>query len=107
MVRLSAAVVVSLAGVAMELAADVVVPNTLATTAGGGAYTGPLATSLRTYQWLIHSDQLTGMVGMDLTGIAYRLLPAASAAWPTADLTYTSYDIYLSVGVAPADRSLT
>ncbi len=87
--------------------AQTVVPNANATAAGGSTFLGPLANSARTYQFLIHSDQLTALVGQNLTGIALRIPASASAAWPSAVATYTSYDIYLSESVAPASRSLT
>ena len=63
--------------------------------------------SARTYQWLIAESELTAYVGQDLTGIAMRLPTSATSAWPTADASYTNFDIYLSGSVDPASRSLT
>lgn len=84
-----------------------VVPNANATAAGTGTFLGPFANSARTYQLLIHSDQLTGFVGQNLTGLTWRTTAAATVAWPAATTTYADYDIFLSTSVAPADRSLT
>ena len=84
-----------------------VVPTAFAATAGGGTFLGPLSNAQRTYQLLIHSDQLTALVGQNLTGITFRLLPSATANWPAADAAFTAYDIRLSESVAPADRNLT
>lgn len=84
-----------------------VAPNSGAAAAGNGTFLGPFANAGRTYQLLINSNQLTNLVGLPLDGLTFRLPTAATAAWPTADVTFTSYDIYLSESVAPADRSLT
>lgn len=101
----SSAVLLLIGGAQAQLVQ--VVPNDRATVAGGATFLGPLANSGRTYQWLIADTELTSLVGQQLSGITYRLGTSASSAWPTADVTYTNYDIYLSPGVAPAARSLT
>ncbi len=84
-----------------------VVPNGYDVLNGGGTFLGPLANAGRTYQWLIRADQLTAHVGRILKGFTYRAPSGTTAAWPTADVTYTNYDIRLSDSVLPANRSLT
>ncbi|MCX8524071.1 T9SS type A sorting domain-containing protein [Chryseobacterium formosus] len=71
-----------------------------------GSFLSPLANSARTYQMLIDDTQLTPLVGKYLNSISFRLLASASAPWPAADATFSSYQIYLSNGVDPANRQL-
>jgi hypothetical protein len=84
-----------------------VVPPAYATTAGTAGFLGPLANSQRTYQLLIHENQLTSIVGKEIKALTWRLLPSAAANWPAAEVTFTNYDIYLSESVPPANRSFT
>lgn len=84
-----------------------VVPPAYTNTPGTGTFLGPLANSQRTYQLLIHEDQIAGLVGLDFTALSWRIPASATVDWPPSDATYTDYDIYLSGSVAPADRSLT
>ncbi|MCB9841236.1 MAG: hypothetical protein H6809_06275 [Phycisphaeraceae bacterium] len=100
-----AALIVALA--ASSAALGVVVPNDRDGVAGNGSFLSPLAASARSYQMLIHADELAALVGQDITGLSFRLLPSASAAWPAADTTYLNYDIYLSDCVDPSLRSTT
>lgn len=84
-----------------------VVPNAFENTPGTGTFLGPLANAQRTYQWLIQASQLTGLVGKNLTGFKMRIPTSSTADWPTSDVTFTNYDVYLSGSVEPANRSLT
>lgn len=84
-----------------------VVPSNYSGTAGGASFLGPLSASQRTYQMLIHDSLLSGMEGMDLKAITFRLLPSATVNWPAADVSFTNYDIYIGAGVDPALRSFT
>jgi hypothetical protein len=84
-----------------------VIPPNYVSTAGGASFLGPLATAPRTYQLLIRDSILTGMVGQELKGISWRLLPSAGSNWPASTVTFSSYDIYLSASVPPENRSLT
>lgn len=84
-----------------------VVPNAFENVDGPSSFLGPQAIGARTYQLLIHESQLTDLVGLQLTGLTWRLPDNATAAWPAQDATYSNYDIYLSQSVDPADRSLT
>lgn len=84
-----------------------VVPPAYENTAGTGVFLGPLTSSQRTYQLLMDESLLTDLVGLDLTGISWRLPASAVDDWPIADQTFDNYDIYLSESVDPGDRSLT
>lgn len=86
---------------------ETVLPGGYESTAGNTGFNGHLATAQRTYQWLIHADQLTSLVGHDLSGIAFRSVSGAATAWPTAAVDIASYDLRIGEGVAPANRSLT
>ena len=74
---------------------------------GTATFTGPLANTARTLQFLIHDTLLTDLIGKELTGISWRLPTSATVVWPATDATYTGYDIYLGESVTPAARSLT
>lgn len=87
--------------------AFVVVPNTYSAIAGTGTFLGPLSNAPRTYQFLINANQLTAFIGSHITALALRIPTSSTADWPTSDVTFTNFDIYLAQGVAPADRSLT
>lgn len=84
-----------------------VVPNAYATTNGNVSFLGPLSNAARTYQLLIAGSELTDLVGKSLISLSFRNLSSATSAWPTSDVTFTNYDIYLSGSVNPADRSFT
>ncbi len=84
-----------------------VVPTGFEKVSGPTAFTGPHAIGARTYQLLIHESQLTNLVGLELTGLTWRLPSSGSSDWPSQGINYANYDIYLSGSVDPADRSLT
>ncbi len=84
-----------------------IVPPAYENTAGTTSFLGPLANSPRTYQMLIKSTQLTGLIGMNLNALSFRLPANASADWPVADYSISNYRIYLSESVDPSNRSLT
>jgi hypothetical protein len=102
---LVAGLVMGMAGSAAG--SDVVVPLGYDVQAGGGSFLGPLSTAARRYQMLIHEDQLVGVVGQSLTGLAVRPLPSATVAWPANTVNMTDYTIHLGPSVAPELRSLT
>src|SRR5690554_219353 len=83
-----------------------VVPNGYENTNVGGTFLGPLANGARSYQLLVHENQLTDLIGQNITGISFRSAGGASTTWPANLTTYNDYDIYLSEGVAPANKSL-
>lgn len=84
-----------------------VVPSNYSGVAGGASFLGPLSNAQRTYQMLIHDTLLSGMEGMDIKAITFRLLPSAVANWPAADVSFTNYDIYIGEGIDPAQRHFT
>ena len=84
-----------------------VLPTDYTSTPGTATFLGPLYTAGRTCQLLIHEDQLVGIVGKEIHAISWRLPTSATVEWPASDITVSNYDIYLSPGVTPADRSLT
>ncbi len=88
-----------------ELPALNVVPPAYSNAPGTATFTGPLASTPRTYQLLIHANQLTALVGMSLNAITFRLPVSSTTGWPASDASCTNYDIYLSGSVDPANRS--
>ena len=96
-------IMVSLTGRTQTL----VVPNAYTSTGGPSTFLGPLANTPRTYQLLVEETQLTSAVGRRITAISWRIPSSATADWPTAEVVFTSYDIYLSGSVTPANRSFT
>lgn len=88
-------------------ASTTVIPNSYAALGGTGAFTGPFSTAARTYQWLINANQLTTMVGNNIISLAMRIPTSSVANWPTSDVTYSNFDIYIGPGRAPASKSLT
>lgn len=84
-----------------------VVPPEYETSPGTATFLGPLYTGARTYQLLIHEDELTTLVGKDIQALSWRIVPSASSNWPPSDVTITNYDLWLSGSVTPADRDLT
>jgi len=90
-----------------DIQATEVIPNAYTSTTGTATFTGPLANTPRTYQLLIQNTQLTALVGHNLTAISWRLPANATSNWPAADVSFASYDIYLSASVEPIKRSLT
>lgn len=84
-----------------------VVPSNYENAPGTGVFIGPLASTARTYQLLMHESLLTGLVGLELTGLTFRIPANATVPWPASDAFYSNYDIYLSNSVDPSARSLT
>ncbi|HRE41800.1 MAG TPA: T9SS type A sorting domain-containing protein [Ignavibacteria bacterium] len=84
-----------------------IIPNNYAMTPGTAGFLGPTANAARTYQMLIHQDQLTGMVNQYVTSLTFRIPTSATEDWPVSDVTFNSYDIYLGTSVPPSQRSLT
>lgn len=84
-----------------------VIPPEYSTIGGTATFIGPLASTARTIQFLIHDSLLTDFVGLELQGLSFRLPVSATTNWPAAEVTYPSYDVYLSGSVDPSARSLT
>lgn len=84
-----------------------IVPLAYASTPGNTVFVGPLGNTPRTYQLLINSNQLTGMVGQYVTAIAMRIPTSSTSAWPVSDVIYNNFDIYLAESVLPSQRRAT
>ncbi len=84
-----------------------VIPPEYASAGGNVTFTGPAASGARTYQLLIHDTLLTAVRGRKLTGLAWRLPSSATGPWPSSDITYGNFEVFLSGSVPPANRSLT
>lgn len=89
------------------LAQFTTIPPAYSGTVGTTSFVGPLATTARTYQLLIHDSLLTGLVGRELTAVSWRIPASATGDWPASDVTFSSYKIFLSGSVPPASRSFT
>ena len=83
-----------------------VVPADRTTVAGDAGFIGALSSSTRRYQLLVDSAELTSFVGQTIDGIAFRRT-AGSTSYPSSDLTYADYDIFMGGSVDPSARSLT
>lgn len=93
---------------AVGAAQAVVVPNALAATEGDGAFFLTTTTAAgRTFQVTIAANQLTGLVGMTLQGICFRINNTVTTAWPPANVSIADWDIFLGPGVAPSAMSNT
>ena len=84
-----------------------VVPSDYTNTAGNGAFFGPLSSSARTYQHLIHESLLAPILNKQIYAVSYRLPTSATANYPASDVTVSAYDFYLGQSVDPANMSLT
>lgn len=98
--KITTAIVALLATSSLNYAQSTrVVPPGCDTAAGGSSFTGPLANSGRSYQMLIDSTMISNLLNNSITGIAFRVAAASTAAWPTADITYNNYDIYVGKSI--------
>ena len=79
-----------------------IVPNTNE----GSAFIGPFGNAARQLQFIMDDTLLTSLVGKNLTSISFRLPASTADSWPANALTMSSFDIYLSNSVEPADRQL-
>lgn len=102
----SAFVVAALAVAGVASAVQVVVPNGFETIAGPGQFLmSSTSTAGRTYQLIIHQNQLTGLVNTNLNGLQVRQQETLTSNY--AGTSFTFFDIYIGPGVDPATRSLT
>ncbi|MBL8061103.1 MAG: hypothetical protein JNK63_10370 [Chthonomonas sp.] len=99
----NAALLVALASPAQ--AGTHVVPPAHEFATGGATFLGPLSNAPRTYQLVIHENQLTAVVGKTLNGITFRLLTSATAAYPVSDIIFDDYTISIGPSVDPASRT--
>lgn len=88
--------------------ADGIVPNNTAGVEGSGTFSlTTTAATGRTYQMSIAAGQLTGQVGQQINGLQWRINGPGTAAWPPTDANYSSFDIAIGPGVAPASATAT
>jgi hypothetical protein len=82
---------------------NVVVPNFYTNTNGTGVTAVPI--DIQGHPWTIqliyNQSQLTGLVGQDITGIAYRRGATAGGGYPLQTTTWSTYVIRLGPSVAP------
>jgi hypothetical protein len=95
-----------LAGALPALAQTTVLPVGYENTPGGSSFLSPLASTPRTYQLIIHENQLTSLVGMNLTGLTFRNTPTITTAWPAVETTFAEYDIHIAPSVDPSQRNI-
>lgn len=98
----------AITAIAASLSAQsVVVPNANATTRGTSQLNSIIrnAGNPRTYQYGINAAELAGIpVGSTITGISLRFsaLATNTISWPPADITWSSYDIWVGPATALA-----
>src|SRR5688572_13556144 len=86
--------------------AQVVVPNGFGNTPANGVFSlTATAAAGRTYQFMIHQNQLTSVVGQQLNGLKFRLNESVTANWPSVATSFSFFDIYIGPGVDPAART--
>jgi hypothetical protein len=83
---------------------NVVVPNVYTNTVGGGVSAVPI--DIQGHSWTIqlvyNQNQLTDLLGQDITGIAYRRgAPASGGGYPLQTTTWSNYVVRLGPSVAP------
>jgi len=84
-----------------------VVPPAYSNLPGTATFLGPLANSPRSYQLLIHANQITALINSRINSFTFRIPVSATADWPATPVTFTNFDVYLSGCVDPVNRSLT
>jgi hypothetical protein len=101
--RACCVIAIGLASPALQAQTQVVVPNIYTTSEGPGSTAVPIAPTGNawTLQLIINQNLLTGLVGRDLTGIAYRRSATAGGGYPTQSTTWSPYIIRLGPSVAP------
>lgn len=72
----------------------------------GSAFIGPFGNAARKLQLIIDDTLLTSLIGKNLTSISFRLPASTTDSWPATSLIMSSFDIFLSDSVEPADRQL-
>ena len=104
MKRVSILAMLAFAGIASAI----VVPNASEFVEGDGVFALSSTTAAgRTFQLTIAASQLTGATNLLITGMNFRMNGAATTAWPTANVTYADWDVFIGPGVAPGSMSNT
>jgi hypothetical protein len=83
---------------------QVVAPNVYTNLEGPGSSGVPIDAQNRawTFQLILHESQLTGLVGQEITGIAYRRSATEGGGYPFQTTTWSNYVVRLGPGVAPS-----
>jgi hypothetical protein len=81
----------------------VVVPNIFTSTTGSGLSQVLIGIqgNPRTSQFIWNTDQLTGLIGMQITGVNYRLHTAIPNGYPLQTTTWSDYRISAGPSVTP------
>jgi hypothetical protein len=87
----------------------VTVPNIYATTGGSGVSNILIANQGNPWsvQIIWNANQLTSLVGSQITGISYRLSPAIPNSYPLRTTTWADYRVSLAPAVAPSLATTT
>jgi hypothetical protein len=92
------------APVSAQVPTQVVVPNFYTNTNGLGVTAVPI--DIQGHSWTIqliyNQNQLTGLVGQDITGISYRRGATAGGSYPLVTTTWSSYVVRVGPSVAPS-----
>jgi hypothetical protein len=93
-------------GASAPLAAQVfvVAPNIYTNAEGPGSSSVPIHIQNNpwTFQLIINANQLTGLVGTEISGIAYRHSAVMGGSYPNQPTTWSNYVIRLGPSVAPS-----
>ncbi|HRJ26635.1 MAG TPA: hypothetical protein PLO61_03875 [Fimbriimonadaceae bacterium] len=95
------------AGACLAGATTTVAPTDFETTSTTGTFLGPMATSVRKLQLMIAPTELVAHLGRQINAISFRIPPAATANWPVADATSSTFEIRLSACVEIPLRTTT
>lgn len=99
---LSVAALVAVAGAAN---ADVV-PNIYAATAAPGTFL-TWTSAARSYLYVMDSSELTGLIGLQITGMRMRGSETATVAGPSLAMATSDYEVWIGPSVDPSAISTT
>ncbi len=77
-----------------------VVPNAYAAAEANASFLTFTGTA-RSYQYVIDSSQLTGLIGMDIVGLRTRLNGSATVPGPSAAMSTTDLEVWIGPSVDP------
>lgn len=84
-----------------------VAPTDFETTSTNGTFLGPMATSVRKLQLMIAPTELVAHLGRQINAISFRIPTSATANWPVADATSSTFEVRLSACVEIPFRTIT
>lgn len=97
----AAVLMIAFAGSSLKAQTSQTIP--LDPTVASGTFTY-LNAGARNFQLIIDDSQLTALSGKYINSISLKLSTATKTTWPSTDATFSSFNIYLSNGVDPANR---